>query len=136
MPNYTQAIVAIEKYFADNWGETSLVIWGSDDAQQPANAESWVRFNVQHEDGGQASMGSPDANLYRQQGSIIIQIFQQQGQFGVEARTFASNIIDLYHGTTNSGIRYENARINEVGNDGNGWYQINVIVRFEYDTIT
>jgi hypothetical protein len=65
-----------------------------------------------------------------------VQIFQKQGSYGIAARELAENALALFTGIDNSSISYYNGTIREVGNDGRGWYQINVVTEFRYDEIT
>jgi len=126
----------MQKFFNTNWADETAVVWGDDDLAQPAEDVPWVRFNINHADGFQASMGAPGQNMYRQTGIITVQIFQPEGQYGTIGRDYANQIIDFYHGAQADGVSYSGAQIREVGRDGFGWYQTNVVVTFEYDTIT
>lgn len=132
--NVLEAITAMQGYFDTQWSDTPI-LWGGDDPTKIPN-ETFVRFNILHNEGTQVTMGDPNNNRHRRFGTITIQIFQPEGAYGVEARTHAKNILSIYTGLVQSDIIYRNPILREVGNDGHGWYQINVVMNFQYDEIT
>lgn len=127
--------VAMTAFFEANKPSGTAVVWGSDDPSPKGN-NPWVRFNVLHSNGTQASMGAPTANRFRQTGQVIAQVFARKGDFGKAARELASAIHDVYCGAVSGGVTYSNPRVNEVGVDQQGWYQINVVADFRYDIVT
>lgn len=133
---YKQAIAAMYAYFAANKPSGVAVIYGGDDPTAPPDNAPWIRFNVQHNDGFQASMGSPNANRFERRGILTIQIFQPENQYGLVAQGHADTIHTLYSGLEDSGIHYFDTFVREAGNDGFGWYQINVVTTFKYEQIT
>lgn len=134
--NMQQAEAEIRKFFKDIWGTTTPIAWPDADFTIP-EGKNWVRFTCQENDGRQVSMGSPGNNRFRQYGLIILQIFQPQGQGSVAARTLASNASSAFRGAqTTNGVHFENVYSRAVGNDGAGFYQINVFISFYYDELT
>jgi hypothetical protein len=131
--NYTEAVAVIRSYFNAQYTATQIT-W--DDVEFTPPASTWVRFNASHVDGYQATMGSPGSNMFRREGLIVAQVFQPQGQGSKDARAKADLIADVFIGVQNSGITYYDVTIKEIGNDGAGWYQINVLIKFRYDRIT
>ncbi len=137
MPSYSEAIQAMTSFFNTAWGNTTPVIWGDDDSgNKKPDDQTWVRFNVRHVDGAQMSIGAPTANRFEQVGIVTIQVFQPEGKNGLDAQAKASAILDLYQGASSGGVHYSRARVREVGNDGHGWYQINVMADFRYEQLT
>lgn len=136
MPSYSDAITAMTSFFNTAWAGATTIIWGEDDNRSIPDNATWVRFNIRHAIGSQVTMGAPDANRFEQIGTVTIQIFQPEGQHGLDAQAKANTALDLYQGANIGGIHYYNARVREVGNDGNGWYQINVLTDFRYEQIT
>ncbi len=136
MTTFAEAVIAMESTFKAAWGVKSPVVYGGDAPEKPADDQAWVRFNIKHSDGGQATMGAPSANRFRQIGLIIIQIFSPEGKYAIRAKELANDAIEIYQGLQQSGITYQKVRPDEIGNDGHGYYQINVIAEFYYDTIT
>jgi hypothetical protein len=136
MTTYAEAVKAMKAFFYTQWDNATPIIWGSDDVTTPPNDEPWIRFNINHSAGGQASIGSPTANRFRHIGFLTIQVFAPEGNYGILAKDLANAILELYQGTSDSDIDYYNVRVDEVGNDGYGWFQINIIADFRYDNIT
>ncbi len=135
MPDYTTAWLSIADHFKTGWGNTSTLVL-DDEAQDAPDEKTFARLNIQHTNGNQATMGAPGSNRFRRFGLVTVQIFQKQGDFGISARELAENALALFAGVENDGINYYNGTIREIGNDGRGWYQINVITEFRYDEIT
>jgi hypothetical protein len=131
--DYKTATTAMRKYFNDNFTSCTIVL---PDMVFDNSADSWVRFNILHSAGYQATMGSPSSNRFERQGIITIQVFTKQGENSVPAITLANEILKLYEGVENSGILYYDAFVKEIGDDGRGWYQINVLTGFKYSEIT
>ena len=136
MPSYSEAIQAMTSFFHAAWVDTAPVIWGDDDDTAKPNNEPWLRFNARHVDGDQVSMGAPGANRFEAVGTVTIQIFQPSGKEGLEAQAIADAVLGIYKGASSGGVHYSRVRANEVGNDGHGWYQINVLADFRYEQIT
>ena len=125
----------MRKYFNDNYDTTPIVLPDSVD-DTTSRTTAWVRFNILHTDGFQASMGSLGNNRFERRGIITVQIFTPQGDNTVTATNLADEILKLYEGVENNGIIYFDAYAKEVGNDGRGWYQINILTNFKYEEIT
>lgn len=136
MTTYIEAVTSMQGFFNTGWDSATPIVWGEDDATPTPSEQAWVRFNITHNDGGQATMGSPNSNRFRHFGIITVQVFYPQGNFGIEARNLANNVLELYQGAEQDGIYYYDVRANEIGNDSFGWYQINVVIEFRYDNIT
>lgn len=132
--NYEAATAAIRAYFAAEWANDTPVAYDDMPFNVPNN-QTWVRFNVSHVDGYQASIGSPSNNRFRRDGLIVAQVFQPAGKASKNARQKADKIVNAYLGKDNSGIHYYDVQMREIGSDGAGWYQINVLIYFRYDHI-
>lgn len=132
--NYKNAVAEMRKYFKDHWA--NLTPLGFDDLKlEKADNVSFARLNIQHFLGFQASIGAPSGNMFRRAGVITVQIFVPEGTGSVEAREKAEFAQSAYIGQDTGEILYYDTTIVEVGNDGFGFYQINVKANFEYDTI-
>ena len=134
--DYSSAFVAMQSYFNTYWNDETVIVWGDDDNKSiPSNAP-WVRFNIRHADGFQATTGAPTSNRFERIGIITVQIFTKQGDRQVTSRTLADNALKAYEGVLQSDILYFGATVREIGNDGRGWHQTNVITSFRYSEIT
>jgi len=125
----------MRSYFDTGWNDETVIVWGDDNQYQP-DSDPWVRFNILHNDGLQATIGSPGNNRFDRFGVITVQIFVRQGDYGIKARELATKALKLYEGVQDNDIIYSNAFVREVGNDGRGWQQINALINFRYEEIT
>jgi hypothetical protein len=133
--NYHDAVAEIKKYFAEQWDNLTGVAYDDFPFTTPDNTP-WVRLNIRHEDGYQASVGSPQSNKFRRDGLVTVQIFTPKGQAQITALQTADAVVNIFEAKPRiSGIMFNNVRVNEIGDDGFGWYQINVKADFSYDTI-
>lgn len=133
--NFATAPAAIKAMFATAWGNTTKVIY-DDESASPPDSDPWVRFNIRHVDGFQASMGDPGNNRHRRIGNITAQVFVPQGNASIQASQLAQQAADIFIGVTYQGITFTNTVAREIGNDGKGFYQINVTTSFRYDDLT
>ena len=134
--NFKEAEAELRSFFNTGWGGETAVAWPDTEFKPPSN-ESWVRFDCRENDGFQASAGSPGNNRFRHTGFVTIQIFQPSGKASVEARDLAVLALSIFMGNqTSNGIAFKNVQGRQVGNDGNGYYQINVLAEFFYDELT
>jgi len=134
--NVSDGINTMRGFFSTQWASATPVLWGADDPSAIPNDNEWVRFNILFNEGPQATMGDPGNNRFRRFGNITVQIFQKEGKYGVRAKELAKDVMAIYTGTTDSDIIYRDPILREVGNDGNGWHQVNVIIGFQFDEIT
>ena len=134
--NFIQAEAEIRKFFSDAWNAETDIAWPDLKFDIPNN-QSWVRFNCQENDGEQVSIGNPGNNRFRHYGIVTIQVFQPQGQGSIEARQLATDALGVFMGSqTTNGVIFYDVQGRQIGNDGNGFYQINVAASFYYDEIT
>lgn len=132
--NMQGAVAAMRSLFKTAWGNTTAIAW-PDVSFTPPDGAAWVRFTERHDDGYQASIGAPGNNRQRRTGFVIIQVFVPQGKGGTSCRPLADQAVLAFVNQTVQGIHFNDVHAREVGNDGHGWYQINVYARFYYDQI-
>lgn len=136
--NADQAEAAIRKWFNGVWpGEADEIAWPDLKFDCPTD-KTWVRFDCKENDGQQVSMGSPGNNRFRQFGILTLSIFQPEDQGSKEARQYAAIIATALKGTqtADDGVYFFDVSSRQVGSDGKGFYQINVVSSFYYDEIT
>lgn len=134
--NLDTAEAEIRAFFDTAWASLTEIAWPDVEFTVP-EGETWVRFNCRENEGRQVSMGSVGSNRFRHFGIVTIQIFQPQGQGSNDARIKAAVAMDAFMGqkTTNDIVFNEVFGL-QVGNDGSGYFQINVAASFYYDEIT
>ncbi|MFN9301736.1 MAG: phage tail terminator-like protein [Candidatus Kapaibacterium sp.] len=134
--NFKEAEAELRFFFNTAWAGETAIAW-PDTEFEPPSKETWVRFDCRENDGFQAGFGSPNNNRFRHTGIVTIQVFQPSGKASVEARDIATQAIAVFMGqTTANGIMFKNVQARQIGNDGNGYYQINVLAEFFYDEYT
>ena len=102
-----------------------------DKAGAPPKTGPWARLSVRHARGQQETLPNPLGNrLFRRDGVIIIQIFTPLGNGLALSDQLAKLVMDAYESSSTS-VLFRNVQLNEIGPDGN-WYQVNVVVEFEY----
>lgn len=140
--SFTAARKSITKFFATGWDDETPVAYDDvefgipeiDDAD-PA-ASTWVRLQIQHFDAYQASVGSPGSNKFRRNGLITAQIFAAEKQAALDALAKGDMIVSLFQGKSRfEGVIFSNVRLKEIGPDGEGWFQVNVKIDFEFDDL-
>lgn len=131
--NFSQAEAVVRAYFHDGWNGLTPIAWP--DVAFTVPDTTWVRFSMKPNLGYQASAGDPGNNRFRRKGLIFIQVFQKQGQGSIDARAKADAAADLFIGKSTSGITFYDVVAKDVGPDGNGWYQWQVIASYRYDAL-
>ena len=133
--DFSAARLAIRTLFATAWGNLTEIAWPDVPFDIPDN-QAWVRVDIKHNMGYQASMGSPGSNRFRREGIVTVQVFAPEGKGANDAADKADAVADIFIGTDDNGIHYYDTTINEVGNDESGFYQINVVTKFRYDRLS
>lgn len=134
--NFSEAEAEIRKFFDTTWSNATEIAY-PDLEFTPPDDKTWVRFDVRENAGNQVSIGSPSANRFRHFGIVTVQIFQPLGQGSKDARAKTVLAINAFQGqTTANGAVFSEVTGRQIGNDGNGFYQINVLASFYYDEIT
>jgi len=134
---YAQAVDDILGVFKAAWDPTShTALYTNVKGEVPSGEDPWARVNLQHTGGNQASLtGGLGTTRWARMGFLAVQIFVPIGEGLSEAHALAKIISDAFEGaSTANGVWFRNVRVNEVGPDGD-WYQVNVVVDFEYDEV-
>lgn len=150
--NWADERKAIESYFLTNWDDVTPVKIENDGlfiqpGTQNSTRQPWVALFIRDAAGGRASIGTP--SLHRYIGTIIVQVFTDIGVGTDKGRQLAADVADLWRDVTldvgtagkifigghHDGAFDTEPRIAMIGDDRNGWFQVNVTVRFRRDEI-
>lgn len=133
---FDEAEKEMRAFFNTGWASATAIAW-PDEKFTPPDGAIWVRYNSTETDGFQATMGSPGSNRFQHIGLVTVQLFAPQGDASIDIRAKADDVLAIFMGkeTTNN-IHFYNVQVRQIGNDGAGLYQINVIASFRYDQIT
>ena len=119
-----------------NGGRTEPLVFQNEsfDPSTVAAGVNWCRLTVIHTLGAQETLGGTGNRKFMRSGNAIVQVFapQDEGLFDIDATVQA--VVDALEGITlpTSNVRLFGATVNEIG-PADGWFQVNVVVPFEYD---
>lgn len=131
---YDQAYDLMMALFKAAWDTTGHeIFWENVENKRETDNTAFARIDISHSIGSQATLGGP-ARSFRRVGAITIRIYTQAGKGLQESYQLAKVAADAFEGKSTGGIWFRNVRINEVGRQG-AYYQLNVVVDFEYDEI-
>lgn len=135
---YEEAVDAMQAALKAAWDPTTYNMHYQNVVPQadrvPDANEPWGRVYIEHTQGFQATLTGVGGRRFRRRGVITVQIFVPTGEGLSQAYTLGKVVTDAFEGQDVSGIWFRNARINEVGPDGN-FFMIVAMVEFEYDEI-
>lgn len=123
-------------------GEEPELIWANLQKQGPPQrvTGTWVRSTVEHFNSEHDSFGENGEGSFQATGVITLQLFVPLDKVGLILADKLGKVIQrAYRGKTGvdeyCGIVFRRARLNEIGPDDR-WYNVNILVDFEYDEET
>lgn len=128
--NEIEASSLMEHHFEEQWNARTPINWDNDNATPSGNH---VAFSIIHSTAVFANLGNSNATAttYRS-GFVTVQVFTRQGT-GTEAnRLLAFQARKILEGFKSGSLRLKPGVARQVGEDGNGFWQTNVDVEFEY----
>lgn len=123
---------ALAAHFESEWDDETPIAWPNADFDPPDGAP-WVRFTLRSADANQADM-APDPR-FRHDGAVIVQVFVPKGAGSGRALELGDRAAALFRATTIGPAVFRAPRIDEIGDDGRGWWQVNVIAPYFRDTV-
>lgn len=133
-----QANIDVLTIFKTAWDATGFpALYENVPGEPPKTQTPWARIVLRHSGGGQGSLsGALGQQRWDRNGVLIVQVFVPNGEGLSQAYSLAKIVLDAYEGVSSPlrGVWFRNARINEVGSDGE-WFQVNVLVDFVYEEI-
>lgn len=101
---------------------------------KPNPAVIWARFGVDTFNENALDIGAPTKS-FRTNGELVVQLFAPLEQGCVDILAKADTLASVFRNWCGEFVMCREASIRNIGNDGNGWYQVNVIVSFKVDSI-
>jgi hypothetical protein len=98
----------------------------------PPGSASWARLTIRDGEAFQATLGSPNSNVHRHPGVIIVQLFTPSGVGTNDARALADTAATLFRNAVFDGVHCLAASVAVIGVDG-PWLQTNVSIPFYRD---
>jgi len=120
----------IEGRFDTNW-VTTVKAFDNVDFKPPEGA-AWTRIKIFEEDTQRINIGTP--GVHRVSGMIVVEIFVPKGTGTATARDYAGQIATIFRDAQFNGVLCREAVPRNVG-DYKGWYQFNVVTRFQWDGV-
>ena len=131
--SFADEAVAVRQRFAANWLETAIA-WPNT-TFTPSQTEEWVRLTILPAAALEAALGGA---RYRYIGQAIVQVFVPKNTGDGRALELADAACGIFRGVTADGIRYtgplgEVPGVRVIGDDGNGFFQVNCVIPFWRD---
>lgn len=125
---------------AANGGTLPKVYWQwveVRDSDKPKGSEAWARVTVLHNEGGQATFGTPGNRVFEREGIVTVQVFtpQKLDQGGTRLEALGVIARNAFEGKATAGdVWFRNVRLQEASPD-EPWWQLNVLAEFSYDEL-
>lgn len=134
---------AIQDHFNTSWAAAyapsaaPFVAWMDVNAATPKDDENWIRIKWMHKLGFQATINTPGNRRFRARGTLTVEVRSPTGDGLTNSDTMVNNVQAIFEGQNvggTDGVIFREITPVEVGHDG-PWFQVNVVVNFEYDRI-
>jgi hypothetical protein len=106
------------------------VIYDNQDRSPPSDERLWCRFTVLDGDTERVTIG---VRQYRTVGLGLAQLFVPMGTGTKAIRVMADAIRAAFQDVSTGGVRYGVPRVENIGDDGKGKYQVNVTCPWQVD---
>lgn len=131
MSNYADAQLAIETRFQTQWADQDVALRYENEKRQ-LPSDNFIRLVVRSSRSEEIGYSGPNI-LYRRYGIITAQCFVLPQTGTQKARELADAVAGIFEGQSFSGITCRESEVVEVGDDGNGFYQVDARVYFDHD---
>lgn len=115
-----------------SWANATPIAWPNLNFTPPNPQVPWIRLFISDGDSNQIDLGANPATI-RYAGLIFIQVFTKVDEGDAEALQLADSAKNIFHNWCGETVRCRAAKVKVIGNDGFGWYQINVAIPFYRD---
>lgn len=131
MPTNAEVQKAIETRFRDNWPDQSVELRFENEARKKPTGK-FIRLNIRNLRPIESGY-SGGKILYRRPGIIWAQCFVPAKTGTQQARVMADDVADIFEGQQFSEITCNEAEVEEIGDDGEGFWQANAKIYFDHD---
>lgn len=120
----------------NSWANKPTTEFPNEDFTPPNPPAFWARFTIIGGEEQRMEIGSQTPNrFYRKPGVLIVQLFYPLAKGNNAILTKADELAALFRNWCGNTVACGASSINEIGNDGNGYYQCNVSVPFHQDSL-
>lgn len=104
---------------------------------KPARGTPWVTYTMNTLDNRNMTMGAraTGSGIRFNEGQVEFQCFVPEGTGIDDAVALAEKVAASLRGETFAGGHFRDLRLVELGADGEGWYQYNVIAEFFHEEV-
>ena len=128
----TASIRQVMAELMETWVTTPILY--PNGTYQPTKGTAWCRFTMTENNASNAALSR---NFQRYQGEVTVQMFYPENIGDGAAMTDAVAMAAIWtNKNVTSSIRTRVSETRVIGNDGLGWFQINVITPFSQDVAT
>jgi len=131
MPTHAEVQLAIETRLRDNWPDQSVELRFENEARKKPTGK-FIQCNIRNLRPIESGYAGGKI-LYRRPGIIWIQCFTPARTGTNVARVMADDVANIFEGQQFSGITCNEAEVEELGDDGEGFWQANAKVYFDHD---
>ena len=131
MPTSAAVQLAIENRFETQWADDDVSLRFEEDPRKKPTG-SFIRLSVRGLRSQEKGFSGAKI-LYRRPAFISMQCFVQVGDGTQLARVMADAAVAIFEGQTFSDISCGESEIREVGDDKEGFWQVNAIVYYDFD---
>ena len=124
---------AIRAYFASRWtslGDGTTVVYENLN-YTPTTDTAYIAFGIRPVESAWVSPGWADSI-----GAVVIAAMTPANEGPEAAEELAATIATCLGRQKDSGVQFDQATVENIGPDGQGWYQVNVRAPYYYDEST
>lgn len=100
----------------------------------PVTRDPWCRLFISQGTSQIISLGVP--SLDRHYGLVYVQVFVPMGESGERARFLADKAADMFRKVSTDGVTFNLPYTNVIGDNGEGWWLVNVAIPYSLDEVT
>jgi hypothetical protein len=124
---------AIRAYFASRWtslGDGTTVVYENLD-YTPVTDTAYIVFGIRPVESDWVASGWTDSI-----GAVVIAAMTPANEGPEAAETLAATVASCLARQSSGGVQFDAATVENIGPDGQGWYQVNVRTPYYYDEST
>lgn len=131
MSSHAAAHLAIETRMDTLWTDDTVCVRYENESRKIPPGD-FIRLTVRSLRSREVGYGAGKI-LYRRPGIIWAQCFVEAKTGTQRARVIADAVVDIFEGKSFSGIACDVSELVELGDDGEGFWQVNAKIFFDHD---
>lgn len=131
--SYQTTYVELRTRYINGWTEPPTE-YPNEKFIKPEPSALWARFHITDGSESQIDIGATQKS-FRTHGVLTIQLFAPLNQGAIGILNMADTLAGVFRNWCGTTITCREASVRNIGNDGFGWYQVNVIIPFQTDVL-